>query len=94
MLKKPINDRFKITFAERKGAEKVVIGVVNRSILARKHEVILSDDDLELVKSFCISTIFLGAWGDFDCEVWELERDVCFLDGYSTINLRALLISD
>ena len=93
MLKKPMNDRFKITLSERKGAEKIVIGVVDRSILAGKHEFILSDDDLGLVKSFCISTMFLGTWGDFDCEVWELQRDVCFLDGYSTINLRTLLIS-
>jgi len=87
------NKHFTITFAERESAEKIVIGVVDGSILVREREFIFSVNDIGPVKKYCISTLLLGAWGDFDCEVWSLSGDICCLDDFSTINLRALLLA-
>ncbi len=93
MLKKSINERFSFTFVGRESAEKIVICVVNGSILVREREFIFSIHDIDSVKNYCISTLMLGTCGDFDYEVWDLSDDVCYLEDYSVINLRELLIS-
>ncbi|MDG2502029.1 MAG: NAD(+) diphosphatase [Porticoccaceae bacterium] len=74
-----------------------IIAVIGGDILvasgANSTGPVIDSDATDLIKFFCERRIVLGQWQGRDCEVWELLPEAAATEGFTTIELRTLLMS-
>ncbi|MCT2531100.1 NAD(+) diphosphatase [SAR92 clade bacterium H921] len=54
---------------------------------------VIDSDCTDLLKFFCERRITLGQWHGRDCEVWELLPEAATTEGFTLVELRALLMA-
>lgn len=76
-----------------KSVDKIVIGVIGRSILVRGDSFLLSASEADILKFYRQRKILLGQWQGMDCEVWDLSPEAAGVEGMRSSDLRSLLMA-
>ncbi len=72
---------------------KIVIGVIGRTIVVRDGSFLMPFSEIEGLHYYRLRKMLIGHWQGLDCEVWELMPEAASLAGIHCSDLRSLLIA-